>query len=110
MNNKLTTDKIFKPEADLLFASEVKALSDTFRSKHRADIAQIASHVMLSTQLMLSFGKSNGIDMKVHLAIQNVLVSNWLVNAEIEPETFKAAIVDLDKASQTAAILSSLPD
>jgi uncharacterized hydantoinase/oxoprolinase family protein len=110
MNNKFTTDKSFKPEADPLFASEVKALSDTFRSKHRADIAQIASHVLLSTQLMLSFGKTNDIDMKVHLAIQNVLVSNWLASAEIEPQTFHAALADLDMASQTASILSSLPD
>jgi hypothetical protein len=107
-NNRI--DNSFKTYSDPLFASEVKALSDTFRSKHRADIAQMASHVLLSTQLMLSFGKANGIDMKVHLAIQNVLVGNWLVNAEIEPADFKAALGDLGKASQTASILSSLPD
>jgi hypothetical protein len=109
-NNKTTSDIKFKSDADPLFASEVKTLSDTFRSKYRADIAQMASHIMLSTQLMLAFGRANAIDMKIHLAIQNALVSNWLVSAEIEPDMLKAAIADLDTASQTASILSSLPD
>lgn len=103
-------EQVHKSHTSPLLASEVKALSDKFHSKHRADIAQMASHVMLSTQLMLSFGKSNNIDMGLHLAIQNVLVNNWLVSADIEPAKFKAALHDLDKSYQTAAILSSLPD
>lgn len=106
-NNRI--DNSFKTDTDLLFASEVKTLSDTFRSKHRPEVAELASFMLLSTQLTVSFGRSNGVNVQRHLDIQKVLVAHWSQDHEIDLSDLTSAIADLSMASQTAAILSSLP-
>ena len=98
-----------KPNGDLL-VSEIKSLTDTFCAKHRPEVAELASFMLLSTQLMVSFGQSNGVNVQRHLDIQKVLVAHWSQEHDIDLSDLISAIADLSTASQTVAILSSLPD
>ena len=108
MNN--TNSETAPKSNDNLLGQEIKSLTDTFRAKHRPEVAELASFMLLSTQLTVSFGRSNGVNVQRHLDIQKALVAHWSQDHDIDLSDLTSAITDLSTASQTAAILSSLPD
>ena len=88
---------------------EIGRLADSLSLRHGCSTAAVATLLYVTSCVFSHYGEAHGVDLASLLAVQRRCVDAFLLSEGVGQGAADAALLDLRRANDTVAYLSSIP-